>query len=645
MADSHNRFDLIVGLIDQATAPLRRIAKSLERVGVPIKKVQHAANNLGRVTGITRLTRLVQRHGKAWGELAGKVGAAARNIGLAATGAAAAGAAFIKSYATEGDKIAKTSDMLGITTTEFQRLAFAADRSGVSQDNFTKAFQYFTRGVGQAAQGTGQARVAFEALGISIKKPNGELKSNTELFYEAADAVSKVRDANLRVSVAMDMFGRSGAGMINLFKGGAKEVRRLGDEVESFGGVAKESTLRASEDAIDQIANLTAAFKGLGWSVYANVQGPFLKAAKSALAWLVANKELIQAKLAAWFDRIGAAASGFWSVLSVGFDYLKGFAELLGFSGGSMESWATVGKILAGVVGVGLVLALAKATVGVITFTTALLANPITWVILGVAALATSVWLIVKNWDAVSAWLKGFWDRWQNWLLAAGAALALLTGPVGIAVGIIVAAAAWVISNWDALATWWSGFWERWGGVVVTGVKMLLTPLVFLLNIPNLLTGRFGPLRDWFADLWAGIVAVFDPAALWEKGAALVGALWDGLKGSWAGVETWLAEAVDSLTGWMPDWLREKVGLAPAVGDRAQGGQPAASAPAGAQAEALPPAAVPAGRQTPPAKSEFQGSMKVEFTNAPAGMRVRQTEQRGDAGMELDTGITYGGWY
>lgn len=44
-------------------------------------------------------------------------------------------------------------------------------------------------------------------------------------------------------------------------------------------------------------------------------------------------------------------------------------------------------------------------------FTAALLANPITWVVVGIVALAGAAFLIYKNWGAISTWWAGIWSR------------------------------------------------------------------------------------------------------------------------------------------------------------------------------------------------------------------------------------------
>ena len=44
------------------------------------------------------------------------------------------------------------------------------------------------------------------------------------------------------------------------------------------------------------------------------------------------------------------------------------------------------------------------------SFTTALLANPVTWIVIGIAALAAGLILLWKNWDKVSAFVQNIWN-------------------------------------------------------------------------------------------------------------------------------------------------------------------------------------------------------------------------------------------
>lgn len=53
--------------------------------------------------------------------------------------------------------------------------------------------------------------------------------------------------------------------------------------------------------------------------------------------------------------------------------------------------------------------ALVSAATAVWGFTTALLANPVTWIVVGIVALAAAAYLIYKNWKPISAWFSNQW--------------------------------------------------------------------------------------------------------------------------------------------------------------------------------------------------------------------------------------------
>ncbi|MFN3931606.1 MAG: phage tail tape measure protein [Brevundimonas sp.] len=86
---------------------------------------------------------------------------------------------------------------------------------------------------------------------------------------------------------------------------------------------------------------------------------------------------------------------------------------------------------------------IATASGAVWAFTAALLANPVTWVVLAVVALAAAALLIYRNWGPISAW---FGQLWQGIRTAASSALGFLGrmfmnfSPVGILVGAIMRA-------------------------------------------------------------------------------------------------------------------------------------------------------------------------------------------------------------
>lgn len=115
-------------------------------------------------------------------------------------------------------------------------------------------------------------------------------------------------------------------------------------------------------------------------------------------------------------------------------------------------------------------------------FTAALLANPITWVVVGIIALATAAFLIYRNWGAISTWWAGIWTKIKE---IGGAAV---RGLIGLftnfsPVGILMQAFQRV---WPALQALAPQF-RQFGGQLIMG---LINGL--LGGIPNLIRAVMG---------------------------------------------------------------------------------------------------------------------------------------------------------
>ena len=68
------------------------------------------------------------------------------------------------------DEIAKTADKIGFATKALQELRFAAGRAGIGQQELDKSLEQFTRRIGEAAGGTGEALQSYKRM------DEGELK-------------------------------------------------------------------------------------------------------------------------------------------------------------------------------------------------------------------------------------------------------------------------------------------------------------------------------------------------------------------------------------------------------------------------------------------------------------------------------------
>lgn len=184
-------------------------------------------------------------------------------------------------------------------------------------------------------------------------------------------------------------------------------------------------------------------------------------------------------------------------------------------------------------------------------------ANPIGAVLIAIAALAAAAWLIVENWESISTFFKGLWTD-----ITAAFDEGLIQGLLKLFE--LFNPVAWVAKGVDALVEYLTG----------TSLK--------------------------------------DLAYEWGSGFLT------GFREAWQSVSAWVASAFQKLTDWMPDWMKDRIGL----GGTAEGG-----VPAGPAAAAVPSALAPA----QPDRQQVDGEVRVRFDNLPAGARVETVRGQNSA--------------
>src|SRR5690606_9583803 len=156
-------------------------------------------------------------------------------IGAAISAAGTALAYMVKQSINNMDSLTKLAQSVGSTTQELSALTYAADLSGVSQESLGTALVRLSKNASDAAQGVGEARKGFDALGISVKNADGTLKSSGDLLIEVAGKFAQYKDGAEKTALAVALFGRAGAQLIPLLNSGADGLRELTDEAEELG--------------------------------------------------------------------------------------------------------------------------------------------------------------------------------------------------------------------------------------------------------------------------------------------------------------------------------------------------------------------------------------------------------------------------
>lgn len=203
----------------------------------------------------------------------GDVNASAKKIGAALGAGLAAGAVgfayLVKGSIDAADEMSKLAQSTGVTMEALSQLDYAAKLSGV--EDLGGSLVKFNRTISEAAQGSKTQAAAFEALGVSIRGADGQLKSTEQLLGEVAERFSTLEDGAGKTAVAMDLFGKSGAGMIPLLNSGADGIAELRQEANALGLTLDEKTGKAAEQFNDNISRMQGLVQGLATRAAGNL--------------------------------------------------------------------------------------------------------------------------------------------------------------------------------------------------------------------------------------------------------------------------------------------------------------------------------------------------------------------------------------
>ena len=203
---------------------------------------------------------------QTWGQRMGKI---TQNIalgGLAGGATIATGLAVLtKSAIDVADAFDEQSQRVNIAASDLSAYAYQAKFAGVSNEELNTALLKFNKTTADAYQGIGKGTEVYEALGISITDASGQIKSNTVLLGEVADAFAGLEDGPIKTSMAMDLFGKSvGAKLVPMLNGGTEEMRIFREEAERLGLVVKDDTAAAAGQFNDNLDKLSGAIDGFG---------------------------------------------------------------------------------------------------------------------------------------------------------------------------------------------------------------------------------------------------------------------------------------------------------------------------------------------------------------------------------------------
>ena len=170
---------------------------------------------------------------------------------------------FAADFEDAAGRLQDTADVMGVTTTELQELKHAAVMAGLSTDAASAALSHLQQASAAAGQGAKGPSDAFRALGVHVRDAGGEVRPVSDLLDDLAVNFSHVQDPARRAQLAQDLFGRSGARLVNVLHDGEGGLAALRGELEQLGGGMFPEAVAAANDYGDATDRLRVAQSSL----------------------------------------------------------------------------------------------------------------------------------------------------------------------------------------------------------------------------------------------------------------------------------------------------------------------------------------------------------------------------------------------
>lgn len=108
---------------------------------------------------------------------------------------------------------------------------------------------------------------AFEALGVSVTNTDGSLRGTDEILNDVANGMAEMQNPADKARVAMDLFGRSGSGMVNMLGGGSDKLREMREQFSDLTIELTGPQAKAVEAANDRFDLLRRIFNSVGQQI------------------------------------------------------------------------------------------------------------------------------------------------------------------------------------------------------------------------------------------------------------------------------------------------------------------------------------------------------------------------------------------
>lgn len=183
---------------------------------------------------------------------------------------------FMMHFSDLAEKLDFASQALGMTREQVSELQLAMGMFQMDADTATSALTRLERGMAEAAAtGAGTVARSFEALGISLKDAEGNMKSLEVILPEIMDRFAATENGVEKTAVALALFGRGSSNMVAFLNQGSEGLAQLQAELRETGAVMNDEFSGNALELADQFDLFNVALQGVSVTLYKELAPAF----------------------------------------------------------------------------------------------------------------------------------------------------------------------------------------------------------------------------------------------------------------------------------------------------------------------------------------------------------------------------------
>lgn len=244
----------------------------------------------------------------------------------------------------EADAMQDLSDRTGVSADALQSLGYAGQFADVSMEQVGESLKFLSRNMVEAVEGNAELRTAFRRISVQLVDSSGHIRKTDDVLLDLADRFSKMPATAARSTLAMKLFGKSGAELLPLLLQGKDKLGAFRTEFQQLtGGGFSQETIDKAGEFNDNLARISTGWRGIKMQVMEAVLPTLIEVSQSSIDWLKANQQLIRTKVREWVEGAVKAVKAFvagvrqWiedhgglnAVIEQGVTWLKAFGTII----------------------------------------------------------------------------------------------------------------------------------------------------------------------------------------------------------------------------------------------------------------------------------------------------------------------------